>query len=509
VKDTYFVTSAIPYINAEPHVGTAYEIIACDMVARYHRLRGERVFFLTGTDEHSQNVAKAAAEAGISPQEFTDGMVPKWLDVWRRLDVSNDDFIRTSEPRHAEPLRRFVQAIYDRGDVYQGTYEGPYCVSCEEFKPESDLVDGSLCPVHLRPVEWLKEENYFFRLSKYQEPLLRLYEEHPEFVMPETRRNEVVAFVRGGLKDLSISRNQALWGVPLPWAEHHVIYVWVDALLNYITAPGYGEDGSLFEHVWPADLQIIGKDIIRFHAVIWPALLMAAGLEVPRTVFAHGFLTLGGEKMSKSRGTGIHPFELLDHFGVDAYRYYFLREIQWGQDGNFSWESMVARTNADLANGLGNLASRVLKMVEDNLEGCVPEPPAAGPGPLAAAAADLAARYDAGVETVDLTGAVTALSDFVGEMNRYLVETAPWALAKDPARREEMAGVLYDALEGLRLIAVFSSPVMPTAAARLWQQLGIAEPLDAQRLPRAATWGGIPPGTLVARGSSLFPRLDD
>jgi len=370
-------------------------------------------------------------------------------------------------------------------------------------------VDGSLCPIHLRPVEWLKEENYFFRLSKYQEPLLRLYEEHPEFVLPQTRRNEVVAFVRAGLKDLSISRNQALWGVPLPWAADHVIYVWVDALLNYITAPGFGEGGSLFEHVWPADLQIIGKDIIRFHAVIWPALLMAAGLPVPRTVFAHGFLTLGGEKMSKSRGTGIHPFELIDHFGVDAYRYYFLREIQWGRDGNFSWESMVARTNADLANGLGNLASRVLKMVEDNLAGRVPDRPAAGCGPLAAVAAELVARYDAGVEAVDLTGAVTALSDFVGEMNRYLVDTAPWALAKDPARREEMAGVLYDALEGLRLVAIFSLPVMPGAADRLWGQLGIEEPLDAQRLPGAGQWGGIRPGTAVARGPALFPRLDE
>jgi methionyl-tRNA synthetase len=509
VKDTYFVTSAIPYINAEPHVGTAYEIIACDLVARYHRLRGERVFFLTGTDEHSQNVAKAAAEAGITPQEFTDGMVPKWLDVWRRLDVSNDDFIRTSESRHAEPLQRFVQAIYDRGDVYSGTYEGPYCVSCEEFKPESDLVDGSLCPIHLRPVEWLKEENYFFRLSAYQDRLLRLYEEHPEFVQPETRRNEVVAFVKGGLKDLSISRNQTLWGVPLPWADHHVIYVWVDALLNYITAPGYGEEGSLFDRVWPADLQIIGKDIIRFHAVIWPALLMAAGLEVPRTVFAHGFLTLGGEKMSKSRGTGIHPFELIDHFGVDAYRYYFMREVRWGQDGNFSWESMQARYKADLADGMGNLASRILKMVEDNLDGLVPEPPATGSGPLAAASEEFARGYDSAMEAIDLTGAATALSDFVSVMNRYLNETEPWKLAKDPARRDDVAAVLHDALEGLRIIAVFALPVMPGAAARLWEQLGIAEPLDAQRLPAAGAWGGIPPGTKVARGSSLFPQLDD
>ncbi|HEY2803569.1 MAG TPA: methionine--tRNA ligase, partial [Actinomycetota bacterium] len=292
-REVYYVTSAIPYVNAEPHVGTAYGHVACDVIARYHRLRGDETFFLTGTDEHSLNVARSAETKGITPQEWVDTMVPKWLEVWRRLDISFDDFIRTSEARHAERVQAFVQRLHDRGQVYLGFYEGPYCVSCEEFKQEKELVDGK-CPIHLTPVEELREENWFFPLSTYQEKLLALYEEHPEFVEPETRRNEVVSFVAGGLQDLSISRSGSAWGIPLPWDSGHVIYVWVDALLNYITAPGFGTDDPLFDRAWPADVQVIGKDITRFHAVIWPALLMAAGLEVPRTILAHGFLYLSG-----------------------------------------------------------------------------------------------------------------------------------------------------------------------------------------------------------------------
>ena len=503
----FYVTSSIPYANAEPHVGTAYEIIACDVLARYHRLRGERVFFLTGTDEHSLNVARSSAELGITPQEWVDQMVPKWRDVWDRLDISNDDFIRTSEQRHVERVQRFVQTLYDRDQVYLGVYEGPYCVSCEEFKLEKELVDGN-CPIHLRPVEWLKEDNYFFPLSKFQEPLLRLYRERPEFVLPDFRRNEVVSFVEGGLRDLSISRSGSDWGIPVPWDPEHVIYVWVDALLNYITAPGFGSDDPLFASVWPADVHIIGKDIVRFHAVIWPALLMAAGLEVPRTVFAHGFLTVGGEKMSKSRGTGVHPFELLDHFGVDSYRYYFMREIQFGQDGSYTWESMVERHNADLANGLGNLASRVLAMLGSYFGGEVPD--AGDPsvaGRLPDVAKDVVARYDAAMEDLAPSQALAAAWEVVGEANRFLVERAPWKLAAEPGRRGELGAVLYAAAEVLRIVALLAAPVMPGAAARLWQQMGIASPLETQRLPEAATWGGLPPGTVTSKGDALFPRL--
>ena len=508
-RDVYFVASAIPYVNAEPHLGTAYGHVACDVVARYHRLRGERVLFLTGTDEHSHNVAKSAEEQGMTPIEWTDRMVPKWREVWARLQISYDDFIRTSEPRHAERVQLFVQRLHDRGEVELGSYEGPYCPSCEEFKTESELVDG-MCPIHGIPVQRLKEENYFFPLSRYRDRLLQLYEERPEFILPEVRRNEIVSFVRGGLQDLSISRSGSSWGIPVPWDPTHVIYVWVDALLNYITAPGFGTDDPFFDEVWPCDLHVIGKDITRFHAVIWPALLMAAGLEVPRTVFGHGFISLGGEKMSKSRGTGLHPNELLDHFGVDSYRYYFLREIQFGADGNFSWESMTERHNADLANGLGNLASRVLAMLGSYYAGQVPDPGRAAPaGTIPTLVPDVVARVDAHMEAVGLTQAVAAVWELVDAANKYLVETEPWALAKDADRRDELGGVLYTAAETLRIIAVLILPVMPEAAARLWSQLGLdATPIEEQRLPAAAGWGGLAPGTATAKGAALFPRLD-
>ena len=510
MKDTFYITTPIYYVNDVPHIGHAYTTVACDVIARYRRLRGEKVFFLTGTDEHGQTNLRAAQQRGLKPQEWVDQIVPQWKEVWERLEISYDDFIRTTEERHGRSVQDFVQRLYDAGDVYLGTYEGLYCISCEEFKTGSEILDGQLCAIHKIPLERVQEQNYFFRLSAYQDRLLKLYEDHPEFVRPETRMNEMVAFVKGGLQDFSMSRTSFDWGVPIPWDPKHVVYVWVDALFNYITATGFGVDEQRFRSIWPADVHMMSKDILRFHAVFWPAMLMSAGLPVPRSVFVHGYLLVGGEKMSKTRLTGIHPFQLTDHFGVDAYRYYFLREVPFGQDGSFSWESMAARYNAELANGLGNLASRVLAMVDANVDGLVPErPSAAAASPLEAPAAELARAYDEGMGNLNPTAAVTALSDFVGEMNRYLVDVAPWALAKDPARRDELATILYDSLEGLRLIAIFSFPVMPGAAERLWTQLGVAEPLADQRLPAAASWGGLRPGTRIARGEALFPRLDD
>lgn len=507
-RDVFFISSAIPYVNAEPHVGTAYEIVACDVIARYRRQRGEAVHFLTGTDEHSLNVARSSAELGITPQEWVDRMVPKWQEVWTRLGISNDDFIRTSEARHTERVQAFVQHLHDRGEIYLGTYEGPYCVSCEEFKREKELVDGN-CPIHLRPVEILREENYFFPLSKYQQPLLDLYASAPASVLPDFRRNEVVAFVSGGLEDLSISRSGTDWGIPLPWDPAHVVYVWVDALLNYATAVGFGTDPSMFHRVWPADLHVIGKDIIRFHAVIWPALLMAAGIELPKTVFAHGFVNVSGEKMSKSSGTGTHPFELLDHFGVDSYRYYFMREISFGNDGNFSWESMTERHNADLANGLGNLASRVLAMLASNFDGVVPEPVTPGAeSDLPGVIDDALRRYDEHMLALRLQPALVAVWDIVDRANHYLVEKEPWKLAKQPDRRDDLASVLYAAAETLRVLAVAIAAIMPSAAGALWAQLGIASPLDRQQLPAAGAWGGLEVGTRTTKGSSLFPRLE-
>ena len=510
MKDTFYVTTPIYYPNDVPHLGHAYTTVATDFVARYHRLRGEEVFFLTGTDEHGKKVPQAARDQGMEPQAFVDQMEPRWREVWERLDISNDDYIRTTEPRHERAVSTLLQAVYDNGrdDIYLGTYEGLYCVSCEAYYTEDELVDG-MCPIHGRPVEAMSEENYFFRLSAYQERLLQHYEAHPEAVEPESRRNEVLSLIRGGLRDFSISRTSFAWGVPLPWDPKHVCYVWFDALTNYITAAGYADDPDRFERTWPADVHFIGKDILRFHAIYWPAMLMAGRVEPPRQVWAHGFITVGGEKMSKTKLTGIHPFELVDHFGVDAYRYYFLREIQFGQDGSFSWESMVERYNADLANGLGNLASRVLAMIDSYFDGEVPVPAEEGAaGDLPKVAEDAAARFDQLVEDVALSPALAAVWDIVSAANQYLVERAPWALAKEEARREELASVLYASAEVLRILAVLIAPVMPRAAGRLWEQLGMAEPLGAERLPAAAAWGGLPPGTRIRRGEALFPRVE-
>jgi methionyl-tRNA synthetase len=509
-RDVFYLTTPIYYPNDVPHIGHAYTTVASDFVARYHRLRGEEVFFLTGTDEHGLKLQRAAEAAGKAAQEWVDAMEPRWREVWSRLDISNDDYIRTTEPRHEAAVTELLEVVHGNGrdDIYLGTYEGLYCVSCEAYYTEDELVDG-MCPLHGRPVERMTEENYFFRLSAYADRLLQHYERHPRAVQPDARRNEVLSLIRGGLQDFSISRTSFDWGIPLPWDPSHVCYVWFDALANYVTAAGYGSDPDRFARVWPADIHMVGKDILRFHAVYWPAMLMAAEVEPPRQVWAHGYLLVGGEKMSKTKLTGIHPFELIDHFGVDSYRYYFLREIQFGQDGNFSWESMVDRHNADLANGLGNLASRILAMLGSYFEGRVPEPDAIGAeGDLPEVIADAARRYDSLMREVALSPALAAVWDVVARANQYLVEREPWKVAKEPSRRAELAGILYAAAETLRILAVLISPIMPAAAERLWEQLGIARPLTEQRLPEAAGWGRLEPGTATTKGGSLFPRLD-
>jgi methionyl-tRNA synthetase len=510
VKDTFYVTTPIYYPNAEPHIGNGYTTVAADFVARYHRLRGERVFFLTGTDEHSQNVLRKAQEDGVDPQTFVDQMEPRWREVWKLLDISHDDYIRTTEPRHRAAVQKLLTAVHENGrdDIYLGTYEGLYCISCEAYYTEDELIDG-MCPIHGKPVEAMSEENYFFRLSAYQDRLLEHYDAHPQAVEPESRRNEVLSLIRSGLRDFSISRTSSRWGVPIPWDPGHVCYVWFDALTNYVTAAGYGTDDERFARTWPADIHFIGKDILRFHAIYWPAMLMAGGLEPPRQVWAHGFLTVGGQKMSKTRATGIHPQVLVDKFGVDAYRYYFLREIQFGQDGSFSWESLVERYNADLANGLGNLASRVLAMLGSYFEGEVPEPVhQAAAGDLPKIVDEAAARYEGHMEEVALSPALAAVWDIVGAANRYMVERSPWHLAKDEGKRAELGSILYASGEVLRILALLTSPVMPRAAGRLWEQLGISEPLEAQRLPEAARWGLLAPGTRTRKSGALFPRVE-
>ena len=508
MTETFYITTPIYYPNDVPHIGHGYTTVAADVLARYHRLRGDDVLFLTGTDEHGQKIQRVAVEAGKDPQAFVDEMEPRWREVWDRLEISFDDYIRTTEDRHAAAVAKLLNAVHDNGrdDIYVGTYEGLYCVSCEAYYTEDELVEGK-CPIHGRPVERMSEQNYFFRLSAYQDRLLQHYEEHPEAVQPDVRRNEVLSLVKGGLRDFSISRTSFDWGIPIPWDPRHITYVWFDALTNYITAAGYGTDEERFERYWPA-LHLIGKDIIRFHAVYWPAMLMAAGVEPPRQVFAHGFITVGGQKMSKTNATGIHPFQLIDHFGVDAYRYYFMREIQFGQDGSFSWESMVERYNADLANGLGNLASRVLAMLDSYFGGEVPEGDRSVAGRLPDLVPDATARYEEAMQGLSLSTAIAAVWDVVGEANRYLVDREPWALAKDESRRGELAGVLHAAAETLRILAVLLWPVMPRASSNLWTQLGVAEPLEEQRLPGAVRWGLLAPGTRTRRGDALFPRLE-
>ncbi|MCH6230276.1 methionine--tRNA ligase [Microbacterium sp. CFH 31415] len=519
-RQSFYITTPIYYPSDVPHIGHGYTTVAVDTLARWHRQAGDDTWMLTGTDEHGQKMMRAASANGVTPQEWVDKLVTEaWFPLLETLDVANDDFIRTTQPRHEERVQQFVQAIYDRGYIYAGEYEALYCVGCEEFKPESEIVDGTgpfeglkVCAIHSKPLELLQEKNYFFKLSEFQDKLLELYSSVPDFVRPESARNEVVSFVKNGLKDLSISRSAFDWGIPLPWDESHVIYVWVDALLNYATAIGYGTDPEQFARRWPA-YHIVGKDILRFHAVIWPAMLMAAGLEVPRGVFAHGWLLVGGEKMSKSKLTGIAPTEITDVFGSDAYRFYFLSAIAFGQDGSFSWEDLSARYQAELANGFGNLASRTTAMVERYFEGVVPPATEYSEADLHVqkTVADAAAAADAAMERFRIDEAITSIWTIVDALNLYITENEPWALAKDEAQRTRLGTVLYTAAEGLRALAVLLSPVMPESTEKLWIALGAAETigrLHDQPIREAGVWGVLKPGTSVNGLAPLFPRVE-
>ncbi|MDQ1170261.1 methionyl-tRNA synthetase [Microbacterium proteolyticum] len=517
---SFYITTPIYYPSDLPHIGHGYTTVAVDTLARWHRQAGDDTWMLTGTDEHGQKMLRAAAANGVTPQEWVDKLVTEsWFPLLETLDVANDDFIRTTQPRHEERVQQFVQALFDRGYIYAGEYEALYCVGCEEFKPEAEIVDGTgpfeglkVCAIHSKPLELLQEKNYFFKLSEFQDRLLELYKTEPDFVRPESARNEVVSFVRSGLKDLSISRSAFDWGITVPWDPSHVIYVWVDALLNYATAVGYGTDPEQFARRWPA-FHVVGKDILRFHAVIWPAMLMAAGLDVPRGVFAHGWLLVGGEKMSKSKLTGIAPTEITDVFGSDAYRFYFLSAIAFGQDGSFSWEDLSARYQAELANGFGNLASRTVAMISKYFEGVVPSPGAYTDGDLTIQkiVADAAVNADAAVERFRIDEAITAIWTIVDALNGYITENEPWALAKDEATRERLGTVLYTAAEGLRALAVLLSPVMPASTEKLWTALGAADSLGAlqeQPVREAGVWGALRSGSTVTALSPLFPRVE-
>lgn len=511
--ETFYLTTPIYYINDIPHLGHAYTNVAADFIARWRRMQGRSVHFLTGTDEHGEKVARAAEARGLAPKQWADQVVPRWREVWEVLDISNDDFIRTTEARHEGPVQAFVQALYDKGEVYLGTYEGLYCVGCEAFKQPDELVDGK-CPQHGVEPEVVKEDNYFFRLSRYADRLVELYESDDRFVMPEARRNEVLGKVRQGLEDLSMSRVSFEWGIPIPWDTKHVIYVWIDALQNYITAAGFGSDTERFESLWPADVHFIGKDILWFHSVIWPAMLMALDMPLPKTVFAHGFLQVGGEKMSKSKLTGISPNDLVKTFGSDGYRYYFLREISFGQDGNFSWESVVERYNFDLANDFGNLASRVTSMITRYLDGTIPNAPAdddltEAEHRLMRVQQSALAEMNTAADDIAPHEALKAAWKFVKASNAYVDEVTPWALAKDEAQRRRLDIVLYHLADALRLMAMMLFPAIPRAAQELWTRLGHSDQITDHNFERDAAWGGLPVGAQVSTGSPLFPRIED
>lgn len=511
---SFYVTTPIFYVNDVPHIGHAYTEVAADVLARWHRQAGERTWMLTGTDEHGQKILRTATANGVTPKQWADKLVDEaWKPLLETVDIANDDFIRTTDARHEENVQKFLQKLYDDGHIYTGEYEGYYCVGCEEYKQESDLVPGAgeyegqlVCAIHSKPVELLHEKNYFFRTSAFAERLLALYEERPDFVQPESARNEVLGWVRSGLSDLSISRSTFDWGVKVPWDETHVVYVWFDALLNYITAVGYGQDDEEFASRWPAQ-HVVGKDILRFHAVIWPAMLMAAELDVPRGVFGHGWLLVGGEKMSKSKLTGIAPEQITDTFGSDAFRYYFLRAIAFGQDGSFSWEDLSARYQAELANGFGNLASRVIAMITRYCDGVVPASKAPTEADLAIAAVEQRAT-DASWSAIDriaIHEAIAAVWELVDALNGYITSEEPWVLAKDPANRARLETVLATAYHGLGTLAVLLSPVLPKATAKLWTSLGAPGTVQEQRIDRANEWAV---GSQVAALEALFPRIE-
>jgi methionyl-tRNA synthetase len=498
----YYVTTPIYYVNAEPHLGHAYTTIAADVLARHMRQRGEDVFFLTGTDEHGEPVTLAAEKLGITPRELGDRNAVHFKDLAARLNVTNDFFIRTTDPEHYAVVERVVQAIHDNGHVFEGTYEGWYCPRCADFKTDSELEEGNRCPIHKIVLEREKEDNWFFRLSAFQEPLERLYAERQDFVIPQNRYNEALSFIRQGLQDVSLSRPRLKWGVPVPWDSDHVIYVWIDALLNYYSALSYAREGEdLTDRFWPADVHLIGKDILKFHAVIWPALLMAAGIEVPRQVAIHGFLLLGEHKMSKSLGNVIDPIQVVDLYGADALRFYVLREVRFGQDGEVSPEGFERRYTTELANEYGNLSSRTLTMIERYRDGLVPE---AEPAPeLAGEFEGLAEAVQARLERVDLTEALDEIWRQVKLLNRYVQDEQPWQLSKDESQAARLDAVLYSLAEGLRVVSVLLHPFMPESAGRLLAALG-REDLALETARFGAVGGGARCGEL----GQLFPKVE-
>jgi len=506
-SNSFYITTPIYYVNDIPHIGHAYTTCAADILARYHRLLGEKVLFVTGTDEHGQKIEKAAAAQNITPQDLVNRVILRFQELWEKMGISYDDFIRTTESRHIETVKELFITLQKKGDIYKGEYEGWYCIPCETFWPENQLDDRLVCPDCGRALEKLREESYFFALSRYEKTLLNYFESHPEFVMPEARCNEIVSFIKSGLKDQSISRLGLSWGIPVPGDEKHTLYVWFDALINYLTVVDYGKNSEKFDVFWPSVHHLVGKDILRFHSVLWPGMLLAAGLSLPKRIFAHGWWTVEGEKMSKSRGNVVDPYLMIEKYGVDRFRYFIMREVSFGLDGDFSEKNLVERTNSDLSDNFGNLVHRTLNMAWKYFEGKVPKPNDLNEQEWGELVKEVLGKLTYYMDKFAFAQALESIWKLVHYCNRYIEKKAPWVLNKDPDKREELNQVMYCLLDSCRILALVTYPFIPSTAIQLWNQLGFKIPLTSVSLNQEFIWNQRPNLFELEKPIPLFPRI--